>query len=220
MRLEVGKMSKSFGTNLVLKDITFTCRTGEIIGFVGYNGCGKSVLFKCLCGLMKHDNGRIEYWQDGKKVLDMNGHFGIIIEEPAFLRNKSGMKNLEFLYEIRNNKNPAYLKKVMEQVGLDPDNNKQVGKYSLGMKQRLAIAQAIMEEPEILILDEPMNGLDKRGIEDMRKLFLSLRDTGKMILLASHNREDISALCDRVYEIENGTLKEKNCESNMFLPFE
>ena len=134
------------------------------------------------------------------------GNAGIIIEEPAFLRNKSGFKNLDFLYRIRNKKDKEHIEQIMRQVGLDPHNHKHVGQYSLGMRQRLAIAQAIMENPKILILDEPMNGLDKRGVEEMRKLFLKLRDEGKAILLASHNREDIDVLCSHVYEIDNGRL--------------
>ena len=118
------------------------------------------------------------------------------------------MKNLEFLYGIRNKSNRKYLEEIMRKVGLEPNNRKSVGHYSLGMRQRLAIAQAIMENPPILILDEPMNGLDKRGVEEMRSLFLKLKEEGKAILMASHNKEDISVLCDRVYEIDGGNLNE------------
>lgn len=200
-------LSKTFSGRSVLDKVSFSCKEGEIIGFVGYNGCGKSVLFKCICGFLKPDSGEIHIsLPDGKK--NICGNAGIIIEEPAFLRNKSGMKNLEFLYGIRNKSNRKYLEEVMRKVGLEPNNRKSVGHYSLGMRQRLAIAQAIMENPPILILDEPMNGLDKRGVEEMRSLFLKLKEEGKAILMASHNKEDISVLCDRVYEIDDGKLNE------------
>ena len=139
--------------------------------------------------------------------MQLLGSVGIIIEEPAFLENKNGLKNLEFLYELRNKRNIPYLSHIMETVGLDAKSKKHVGKYSLGMRQRLAIAQAIMENPDILILDEPMNGLDKSGVQEMRKLFLSIKEQGKIILLASHSREDIQVLCDEVYEMEEGRLK-------------
>ena len=132
---------------------------------------------------------------------------GVIIETLGFLPNYSGYKNLEFLYCVKNYRNREQIEKVIRMAGLDPKDKKHVGKYSLGMKQRLAIAQAIMEEQTLLILDEPMNGLDNRGVEDMRKLFLSLKEQGRTILLASHNREDIEVLCDEVYEMDAGRLQ-------------
>lgn len=204
--IRVEKLEKSFRENKVLQGVTFSCKSGEIVGFVGYNGCGKSVLFKCICGFVQPDAGTVSISCDDARIEDISGKIGIIIEEPAFLSNKSGMKNLEFLYGIRNKVNRMYLQSVMELVGLDPLSKKQVRTYSLGMKQRLAIAQAIMEDPPILILDEPMNGLDKTGVAEMRKLFLELKRRGKVILLASHNREDIEVLCDCVYEMEDGRL--------------
>ena len=132
---------------------------------------------------------------------------GIIIEEPAFLANRSGYKNLEFLYCINHQKDKEHIYKIMKLVGLDPDCTKKVKHYSMGMRQRLAIAQAIMEDQSILILDEPMNGLDKEGVRDMRKLFLELKRQGKLILLASHNRDDINILCDEIFEIDNGIME-------------
>ena len=140
------------------------------------------------------------------KDIDMLTEAGVIIEEPAVLGNASGYKNLDYLYRIRNTKNKEHLYEVMEKVGLDPKSRKKVKNYSMGMRQRLAIAQAIMENQDILILDEPMNGLDKSGVADMRKLFLELKEKGKTILLASHNKEEIDILCDHVYEMEMGVL--------------
>lgn len=205
--ITVENVSKNFKDTKVLKDISLQCEGGKIYGIVGHNGSGKTVLFKCICGFLKCTTGRILV--NGKVMgeeIDMLFNAGIIIEEPGFLRKWSGYHNLEFLYTIRNRRDKQYLYSIMRKVGLDPALKRAVGKYSLGMRQRLAIAQAIMEEPDILILDEPMNGLDKKGVQEMRELFLRMRKEGKLIILASHNREDIDVLCDEVYEMENGKL--------------
>jgi len=205
--IQVIDAQKKFGNNTVLDKVSITCKKGGIYGIAGHNGSGKTVLFKCICGFLHLDQGEIRI--NGKclkKDFDMIDNAGIIIEEPAFLRGWSGIKNLEFLYMIRNPKNRKHLNNMMEKVGLDPDSKKRVGQYSMGMRQRLAIAQAIMENQEILILDEPMNGLDKNGVADMRKLFLELRGEGKTILMASHNKEDIDILCDEVYEMDMGVM--------------
>lgn len=206
--IEVKNGVKQFGEQCVLKNVSIQCESGHIYGIVGHNGSGKTVLFKCICGFMNLDDGEIiiDGVQKSKKGAILTGA-GIIIEEPAFLKNASGLKNLDILYRIKHRKNKAYLKKILEKVGLDADSRKPVGNYSMGMKQRLAIAQAIMENQDILILDEPMNGLDHKGVDEMRKLFLELKKEGKLILLASHNREDIDILCDEVYEMEMGELK-------------
>ena len=140
------------------------------------------------------------------KDKDMLTDAGIIIEDPGFLRTWSGYHNLEFLYTLRNKKNKDYLCSVLRKVGLDPALKRPVGKYSLGMRQRLALAQAIMEDPGILILDEPMNGLDKNGVREIRELLLKMKEENKLIILASHNREDIEVLCDEVYEMEGGVI--------------
>ncbi|MBS6736371.1 MAG: ATP-binding cassette domain-containing protein [Clostridiales bacterium] len=205
--IRVENASKSFRGHTVLKKVSLTCEVGNIYGIIGYNGSGKTVLFKSICGLYRLDEGEI--WIGDKKMkrdIDMLTEAGIIIEEPSFLRNYSGYKNLDFLYRIRNKKNRQHLYEVMRKVGLDPLSKKRVCNYSLGMRQRLAIAQAIMEEQPILILDEPMNGLDKRGVSEMRKFFMELKNQGKTILMASHNKEDIDMLCDHVYEMDAGAL--------------
>jgi len=205
--IEVNHIYKTFKDNEVLKDVTLHCKAGKIYGIIGHNGSGKTVLFKCICGFFDCDKGNIKV--NGKimgKEIDMLTDAGVIIEDPGFLRNWSAYHNLEFLYTISNKGNKKYLYSILESVGLQPELKRPVGKYSLGMKQRLAIAQAIMENPNILILDEPMNGLDKRGVKEMRELFLNMKAEGKTILLASHNREDINMLCDEVYEMEDGLL--------------
>ncbi len=205
--IKVEHIEKSFKKHKILKDISLTCESGKIYGIVGYNGSGKSVLFKCICGFYLVEKGSITVRDEvvGKDV-DMPRNLGTIIEEPAFIKQYSGLKNLEFLYMLNHKKDRKYLKESMRKVGLDPEQKKPVGKYSLGMKQRLAIAQATMENQDILILDEPMNGLDKDGVQQMRELFLSFKEEGKTLLLASHNREDIELLCDEVYEMEHGRL--------------
>lgn len=206
--IEVKNGVKCFGEQQVLKGVSIQCESGHIYGIVGHNGSGKTVLFKCICGFMNLDEGEIivDGTKRSKKGAILTGA-GIIIEEPSFLKNASGLRNLDILYRIKHGKDAAHLKNIMEMVGLNPDSKKQVGNYSMGMKQRLAITQAIMENQEILILDEPMNGLDHKGVEEMRELFLKLKKEGKLILLASHNREDIDILCDEVYEMEMGELK-------------
>lgn len=201
--ISVQNISKKFKEHTVLDQISLECYPGKIYGFVGYNGSGKTVLFKCICGLFLVDSGSIVI--DGKTVgEEMIKNAGIIIEEPAFIRNETGRRNLEFLYMLNHKRDSAVITEVMNKVGLDPDSKKKVKEYSLGMRQRLAIAQAIMENPDILILDEPMNGLDKDGVREVRQILLQLKDEGKTILLASHNKDDIAILCDQVYEMDRG----------------
>ena len=206
--IEVQNVVKRFRDQVVLKNVSISFEKGKIHGIVGRNGSGKTVLFKCICGLMHPEEGVILV--NGKRVgrdVDMPEDIGAIIEAPGFLPNYSGYKNLRFLANIRRKIGKEEILNVLKTVGLDPESRKQVGKYSLGMRQRLGIAQAIMEDPEILILDEPMNGLDNAGVQDIRALLLELKAQGKTILLASHNHEDIAALCDTVHEMDGGVLE-------------
>lgn len=205
--IEVQNVVKRFRDQVVLKNVSISFEKGKIHGIVGRNGSGKTVLFKCICGLMYPEEGVILV--NGKRVgrdVDMPEDIGAIIEAPGFLPNYSGYKNLRFLANIRRKIGKEEILNVLKTVGLDPESRKHVGKYSLGMRQRLGIAQAIMEDPEILILDEPMNGLDNAGVQDIRALLLELKAQGKTILLASHNHEDIAALCDTVHEMDGGVL--------------
>lgn len=206
--IEVQNAVKRFRDQVVLKNVSISFEKGKIHGIVGRNGSGKTVLFKCICGLMHPEEGVIRV--NGKRVgrdVDMPEDIGAIIEAPGFLPNYSGYKNLRFLANIRRKIGKEEILNVLKTVGLDPESRKHVGKYSLGMRQRLGIAQAIMEDPEILILDEPMNGLDNAGVQDIRALLLELKAQGKTILLASHNHEDIAALCDTVHEMDGGVLE-------------
>lgn len=207
--IEVSKVTKCFGEDLVLKEANLTLYPGEVCGIVGNNGSGKTVLMKCICGFYPVTTGRIfVLGQEIGKETDFPSSLGVIIESPGFLMNMTGFRNLEILAGMKKLISAADIRLVMKKVGLDPDMKKAVAKYSLGMRQRLGIAQAIMEDPKLLILDEPFNGLDKHGVEEIRQILLDLKDRGKTILLASHNAEDIWILCDRVFEMDGGVLAE------------
>lgn len=200
--VEVSQVYKSFGKQKVLNNVSFSIAPGSIYGVVGNNGSGKTVLMKCICGFMKCDSGIIfvNGAQVGKEV-DFPDRMGVIIETPGFIRNLSGYKNLKILAALKGRIGKATIRETMRKVGLDADLRKPVAKYSLGMRQRLGIAQAIMENPGVLILDEPLNGLDRYGVVEIRALLKELKAEGKSILLASHNAQDIEELCDHVYHL-------------------
>ena len=205
--IELRKVCKFYATQKVLDDVTVTLERGRVHGFVGRNGSGKTVLFKCIAGLSHPDSG--EVLVDGRHIgqeLEIPPDMGAIIEAPGFLPNASGFKNLKYLASISGRATNEQIRDAMTRCGLDPDSRKWVSRYSLGMRQRLGIAQAIMEDPSLMILDEPMNGLDNAGVEDMRRLLAQFKEKGKTILLASHNPLDIDALCDAVYEMNAGKL--------------
>ena len=203
----IENLRKSFGEEEILHGICREFETGKIHGIVGNNGSGKTVMMKCICGFLRPDEGHV--FVNGLEVgkdIDFPEDMGIIIETPGFLPGVTGMKNLKLLASLRGIADDRRIRQTIERVGLDSKLRKPVSKYSLGMRQRLGIAQAIMENPDILILDEPMNGLDNTGVQDIRGLLLELKAQGKTILLASHNREDISVLCDTVHEMDGGKL--------------
>ena len=200
--IQVIHVYKSFGKETVLKDVSFTIPPGSIYGVVGNNGSGKTVLMKCICGFMKCDRGRILVGgrQVGKEV-DFPDRLGVILETPGFIPYLSGFKNLKILASLKGRITKKEIRETIRRVGLDLDMKKPVAKYSLGMRQRLGIAQAIMEEPEVLVLDEPFNGLDRYGVVEIRELLKELKADGKSILLASHNAQDIEELCDDVLDL-------------------
>lgn len=200
--VEVRHVYKSFGREHVLTDVNLSIPPGSIHGVVGNNGSGKTVLMKCICGFMKCDGGVIlvNGRQVGKEV-DFPDRLGVIIETPGFIPNLSGYKNLKILAALKGRIGKHTIRETMQKVGLDPDMKKPVAKYSLGMRQRLGIAQAIMEDPSVLILDEPFNGLDRYGVAEIRDLLRRLKEAGKSILLASHNAQDIEVLCDHVMDL-------------------
>lgn len=202
--IQVEHVEKAFGRQQVLKDVNLTICPGEIFGIVGNNGSGKTVLMKCICGFLKPDRGSI--YVNGKQVgkeCDFPDGLGIIIETPGFLPDLSGYQNLRILASLKARIGRREIEENMRRVGLEPSLKKPVSRYSLGMRQRLGIAQAIMENPDVLILDEPFNGLDKTGAGEMRELLKEMKLQDKCILLASHNAQDIEELCDKVHEMED-----------------
>ena len=205
--ISVEHVSLTIGTAQILRDVSARFEEGQIHGIVGRNGSGKTMLMKCICGFIRPDSGKI--FVDGKQVgrdVDFPPDLGLLIETPGFVPYYSGLKNLELLAAINRRASKERLNVCMEQLGLGDAKNKRVSKYSMGMRQRLGIAQAIMEDPQLLILDEPLNGLDEQGVEDIRALLLELKGQGKTILLSSHNREDIDLLCDSVCKMAGGVL--------------
>lgn len=205
--IQVNHVSLTIKKTKILRDISATFEDGKIHGLIGRNGSGKTMLMKCICGFVKPTEGTI--FVSGKQIrkdCDFPDSVGIIIETPGFIPYYSGYKNLKLLADLNKKINGEQIRETMKQVGLDPDLKRHVKKYSLGMRQKLGLAQAIMENPDILILDEPMNGLDKDGVGDMRKYLLDLKKQGKTILIASHSAEDIEILCDTVCEMDKGVL--------------
>ncbi|GFI29534.1 putative ABC transporter ATP-binding protein NosF [Lachnospiraceae bacterium] len=207
--IEISHVTKKFGEDTVLSNINVTMEQGKVYGISGNNGSGKTVLMKCICGFLPVTEGTIRV--KGRIIgteIDFPESIGVIIETPGFLTNLSGIRNLEILAGLKGRITKTEIRAAIQKAGLDPELKKSVSKYSLGMRQRLGIAQAIMEDPDFLILDEPFNGLDKHGVKDIRTLLLELKEQGKTILLASHNSEDIRILCDKVYEMDGGRIQE------------
>ncbi len=203
--VEVKMATKKFKETTALNQVSVNFEKGKVHGIIGRNGSGKTVLFKAICGFMKLDSGEIVV--DEKKVkTHAPQDIGLIIEEPGFIGSLSGFKNLKLLASIKKKISDDEIRHTIQLVGLDPNSKKHVSKYSLGMRHRLGIAQAIMEKPKLLILDEPMNGLDKNGVLEMRELFKKLNKEGITIILSSHYAEDIEALCETVCEMDNGRL--------------
>lgn len=205
--IRVEHLSKTYGEEEVLKDVSVSFEKGKIYGLVGSNGCGKTTLVRCICGFSRPTSGSV--FVDNKRIgkdVDFAPNTGIIIEAPGFLPHYSGFRNLQILAGISGKAGKKRAQEVMKMVGLDPNMSKPVGKYSLGMRQRLGIAQAIMENPDILMLDEPFNGLDKDAMEDIRALFKVLKSQGKTLILVSHYAQEIETNCDIVYKIVQGQL--------------
>lgn len=205
--VKIVQLSKSFKKEAVLKGISHSFEEGKIHGIMGFNGSGKTVMFKCICGFLKPDSGYVEV--QGKRIgkdVDFPESLGMIIENPGFLPYLSGYENLKRLADLRKKIGKEEVMEAIARVGLDPLSKKKVSQYSLGMRERLGIAQAMMEDPGVMILDEPFNGLDKRGVAEVCKLFEELRERGKTVLLAAHNMPEIERLCDTICEMDAGVL--------------
>lgn len=209
--IEIKNLTKKFKEETVVSDVTVSFECGKIHGVVGRNGSGKTMIFKMVCGFIPPTEGKI--FVNGKQIgkdTDVPDDVGIIIESPGFLPNYDGFHNLKFLAAIKGKITDEQIREAIKKVGLDPESQKHVGKYSMGMRQRLGIAQAIMEDPNLLILDEPFNGLDISGVEEIRRLLLELKEQGKTILVASHYKEDVDYLCDTIIRMDKGKIIEKS----------
>ena len=206
--IQLDSVSKHYRQENVLSEITLHFTGRVIYGLVGPNGCGKTTLMRCICGFTRPSSGTVTVL--GKRIgkdCDFAPSTGIIIETPGFLPHENARRNLTMLAGISGKASRERVDEVIRLVGLEPEEKKPVGKYSLGMRQRLAIAQAILEDPQILILDEPFNGLDQDGITNIHALLQTLKEQGKCILLASHSVTDIAQACDVVYAFHQGRLE-------------
>ena len=207
MKIKICDYSKKLKGSMILSNINLTFESGNIYGLKGTNGCGKTMLMRAISGLILPTVGKVII--DGKEIgkdISFPENMGLLLEYPSFINGYSGLKNLEMIASIKNNISVDDVKACISRVGLDPDDKKPFRKYSLGMKQRLGLAQAMMENPDILILDEPMNALDSIGVSDIREILLDLKEQGKLVILASHIHEDIEILCDEVMKIEDGKV--------------
>ena len=209
--IKIENYTQKIKKDIILNDINLHLKENKIYGFVGRNGSGKSILFKGICGLLNISNGKIII--KGKEIgkdIDFYDNLGAVLDGAGFLPNLSSFDNLKLLASIRNKISDSDIKSALNKVGLDPNDKKKYKKYSLGMKQKLALAQAIMENPELLILDEPFNGLDSYSVKDIRELLIDYKKEGKTILISSHIKEDIDILCDEVYELDRGNINKLN----------
>lgn len=206
----IENLSKTIKNNKILDNVNLTFESGHVYGLVGRNGSGKTMLLRAICGLIFPDSGKVII--DGKQLhkdISFPESCGIIIENTDLLPNFSAFDNLKMLSEIKNTANDNMIKSAIKSVGLDPDSKEKVKTFSLGMKQRLSIAQALFEDPDILLLDEPTNALDEDGVNDVRRILLEQKKKNKLIIIASHNKEDISLLSDTVISVSNGRFQRK-----------
>lgn len=206
--IRLSNVSKSFKGMNLFSNINVTFEKGKTYGIMGPNGSGKSVLFKMICGFMNPDDGEIFIDPQFKKDNnDFPENFGIIIDRPGYIGNKTGLENLKSLASIKGEISEKQIYNSMEVVGLDPHIKQKMRNYSLGMKQKVAIAQSFMENQSVLILDEPFNALDADSVKKIRNLLLRFKEEGKTIILTSHNQEDLKILCDEQMRINNFTLE-------------
>ncbi|MFR8871405.1 ABC transporter ATP-binding protein [Paraclostridium sordellii] len=207
MIIQIKNFTKKIKKNTILHNINLEFKSGSIYGIVGRNGSGKSILLKSICGLATISDGQIII--DNKiigKDIEIHPDIGAVLDNSGFLLNLSGFKNLKLLSSINNKATIQDITNSMNLVGLDPEDKKPYKSYSLGMKQKLAIAQALMDSPEILVLDEPFNGLDRHSVENIIKLLIKLKAENKLIIICSHIESDLNLLCDNIYELEDGKI--------------
>jgi ABC-2 type transport system ATP-binding protein len=206
--IQVENYSKVIRKQVVLDNINLNLEQGKIYGFVGSNGSGKTMLFRAICGLIKPTKGSIKIQREIlHKDISFPRDVGVIIESPGFWDHLTGFENLKLLSNIKNTIGDEDIKLALERVGLKANDDREYKKYSLGMKQRLAMAQAIMESPNLLILDEPTNALDEDGVELIRNIILEENKRGATVLIASHNKEDINTLVHKSFKMMDGRLE-------------
>lgn len=207
MKIEIKNVTKKFKDIEVLESVNMTLEEGKIYGFVGHNGSGKSVLLKIICAFYEPTSGEVLF--DGKNIIAENAYppeTRAMIEKPSFLPELTGKENLELLAKIQNKVGEKEINETLKKVGLEKNSNKLYYKYSLGMKQKLGIAQVLMEDPKIMILDEPFNGLDEESAKNIRNILLEEKKKGKLIVIATHIKDDVSILCDDVYKFNDGVV--------------
>lgn len=207
MKIEISEYTKKIQKNTVLDNITLTMQSGNIYGLQGHNGSGKTMLMRAICGLILPDSGYIKI--DGKRLgkdISFPESLGFLLESPSFLGNFSALENLKKLSSLKNKTNEETLCQLLLQVGLDPYDKKKYKKFSLGMKQKLGIACAIMASPNLILLDEPFNALDKDSVQTIKKIILRLRTPNRIIILSCHNKNDLMQLSDIIFELDNGKL--------------
>ena len=217
MELVLKDVTKKFGENVILKNVNLKFESGKIYGFIGRNGSGKSVLLKLICGFYTVTSGEILL--DGINYSEKNSFpedTRALIEKPNFIPDLTGFENLKLLASIQNKINDDQIKRAMEEVNISISNDKKYSKYSLGTKQKLGIAQVLMEDPKIIILDEPFNGIENETVKKLRKVLLKEKKKGKIIILATHIKEDIDELADVVYEVDNGIITETKKNKRVF----
>ncbi|MCR4670525.1 MAG: ATP-binding cassette domain-containing protein [Saccharofermentans sp.] len=205
--IRIEGLNKSIKGAVILKDINMTLTSGKIYGFKGKNGSGKTMLMRAISGLILPDSGFVIInGRELHKDITFPQSMGILIENPSFLPQYTGLKNLKLLADLTDNISIKDIRIALERVGLDPDDKRTYRKYSLGMKQKLGIANAIMGEPDIIILDEPINALDEESAHNIKKVLLEIRDRDKLIIIACHDKEELEFLSDIIYEIKDGSI--------------
>lgn len=207
MRIKVESLSKEIKGNMILQDINLEFVSGKIYGVIGTNGSGKTMLLRSIAGLIRPTEGSI--FVDDKllhKDISFPPDMGLLIEKPELLNYLTGFENLKYLAEIKQIISEEQIEEYMRKFSLDPKSKKTIKKYSLGMKQKIGIIQAIMEQQKLLVLDEPFNALDEKSVHILRELFMEFRNQGKLIIITSHHAEDIDLLCDEIIHMEEGRV--------------
>lgn len=210
MKIEVKNATKTIKGAVILKNVDLELEGGKIYGLQGPNGGGKTMLMRLICGLIRPTEG--EVYIDGKllgKEIDFPPSVGLLIENPAFLPGYTGLKNLEMLAQLQERVGTEQIRQTIMDVGLEPDDKRKYRKYSLGMKQRLGIASAIMEQPDLILLDEPTNALDEKGVEQICALIRRERDRGALIIMACHDAVILESLSDEIYKVYDGIVERK-----------